>query len=444
MFKDPGRLAWTVLITALIIFCLAAAGTFVGVRWFLFESTVSLNATLNVSRNTAGVLTSTSDTVLAVRNAIGLSRDTEVTTDSSSQGYITFTDPYTREAVASITLLRDSQIQVLDFQRPRFDFSGNAYFITLQFEGNIDVDVVPDLNRRIIVDVDSEHGLVRMGHGGRYLLTNQPERFSVLNRSGEVALINNAQDARAIPEGLTGWIDITTNAINVSQPLVDIIPDGSFDTFNPADPAFSSEWGCYSLRDDAQAAEGLYRREFINGRAVMHITRVEEAGKPATNHAETGCLQYLNTINEPLPVSVFDYLELRVTLQVRDRPLMLSTCGQQGSECPVMVVIDYLNQYEQPQQWIHGFFTRYDQAVGWPLRCATCAQDHEQLNQDAWYTYTSGNLLQLLPEDQKPVAISSVRFYASGHEYEVLLGEVALLAGSLPQMMTEPAEVAVE
>ncbi|MBN2469151.1 MAG: hypothetical protein JXN59_00395 [Anaerolineae bacterium] len=433
MFKDPGRLAWTVLLIGLVLFCITTFTIYIGVRWFLFDSTVPLNTTLYVSRNTASVLTSTSDAFLAVHNMLSISPDTQITTDSSSQGQLTFTDPYTHQAVASITLLRDSSVQILSFLRPRFEFSGNAYVITAQFQGSIDVDVFPDLDRDIIIDVESGHGLIRMGKSGRYLLTNQTERFSVLNRAGEAVLINNAQEARAIPEGLTGWINTNTNTLEIAQPLVDIIPDGSFDTFNPADPAFSSEWGCYSLRDDVQAAEGEYRREVINGRAVMHITRVEEPGKPATNHAETGCLQYLNTITEPLPVTVFDYLELRVTLQIRDRPLMLSMCGQQGSECPVMVVIEYLNQYKQPQQWIHGFFTRYDQAVGWPLRCATCAQDHEQLNQDTWYTYTSGNLLQLLPEDQKPVAISSVRFYASGHEYEVLLGEVALLAGDLPQ-----------
>ncbi len=431
MFKDPGRLAWTVLLTALIIFCLTATAVFVGIRWFLLDSMIPLNATLEVSRNTVSVRASTGDNYQAVRTMFTISRDAALATDSASQGHLNITDPYTHDSVASIILHRDSTLTLGEISRPRFDFSSRAYIITLEFSGNVDVDIPPDIQRRIIVDIRSPYGLIRMGNSGRYLLTSVAERFSVLNRSGDVAVINNTREARAVPEGMTGWIDVTTNAIGISQPLVDIIPDGSFDTVNPADPALSSEWGCYSLRDDAAAAEGSYGREFINGRSVMHITRVQTDGLPATNHAETGCLQYLNTISEPLPVTVYNFLELRVTMQIRDRLLMLSACGQQGSECPVMVVINYLNQYDQEQQWIHGFYTRYDQAVGWPLRCATCAQDHEQLNKDTWYTYTSGNLLQLLPEDQRPVAVNSVKFYASGHEYEVLLGEVALLAGDL-------------
>jgi len=434
MLRDPGRLAWMVLFISLAVFCLVTTAILLGINWFLFDSTISLITSLDVSRNTVSVRASPSDGFQAVHSSSLLNRDSYLVTDSSSQGYITFVDPYSHNVVASITLHRESNLTIGDAVRPRFEFSSRPYIINIQFQGNIDVDIVPDLSRRILFDVQSPHGLIRMGSTGRYSLTNQTNRVSVFNRTGQAAIINLAREARDVAEGMTGRIDPETNAIIVEQPLVDILPDGSFDTFNPADPALSSEWGCYSLRDDTTAAEGSYRREIVNGRPVMHITRIEEAGKPANNHAETGCLQYLNTINEPLPVTDYSYLELRATMQIRDRPLMLSTCGQRGSECPVMIVINYLNQYGQEQQWIHGFYTRYDQAVGWPLRCDTCAQDHEQLNKDTWYTYTSGNLLQLLPQDQRPVAISSVKFYASGHEYEVLLSEVALLAGGIPEV----------
>jgi hypothetical protein len=46
-----------------------------------------------------------------------------------------------------------------------------------------------------------------------------------------------------------------------------------------------------------------------------------------------------------------------------------------------------------------------------------------------WYTYDSGNWFNLLPPGKRPVAISNVQFYASGHQYDVYVGEVALLGG---------------
>jgi hypothetical protein len=433
MFKDPSRLAWTVLIVAFIIFCISSSALFLGVRWFLFDSTVSLTSTLSVSRNTVSVRTSASDTAYqAVRSSTYLSRDARMTTDSASQGYVTFRDPFTQDVVASITLFRDSSLTLTEAVRPRFEFSSRPYIITIEAEGSFDVDIIPELARSITLVVQSNHGEILLGDSGRYMLTNRDDEFTVHNRTGIAVVINNAREARSIPPAMQGRIDGLTNEITSGQPFTDILPDGSFNEFNPVNETLSTQWGCYHFEDDPNAAIGEARREIVNGYSVMHIVRVGAAGKDARNHAQNGCLQFLNTESEPLPIEVFDYLELRISMQIRNRPDMLNTCGQAGSECPVMVVIEYPNPYDPSQRmrWIHGFYTKYDQAVGWPLRCDSCGQDHEKLNQDTWYTFTSGNLLQLLPVDQRPNAIYSVEFYASGHEYDVLLGEVALLAGN--------------
>ena len=43
-------------------------------------------------------------------------------------------------------------------------------------------------------------------------------------------------------------------------------------------------------------------------------------------------------------------------------------------------------------------------------------------------TYESGDLLNEWPEGLRPEAIKRIDFYASGHEYDVMLNEVALIA----------------
>lgn len=431
--SDPGRLAWTVLIGAFILFCVITGAILGGLRWFLFDSTVPLTAVLSVSRNTVGVQEDTSTTGFqAVRSDQYLFHDSYLTTDSSSQGFITFTDPVSQEVVASVTLRRDSTMKYGSATQPRFDFSVRPYFITiLALDGEIEVDAVPNLGRSITIEILSEHGEILITEPGQYAIISRADEFSVLTRSGIAVVINHAQETRSIPADMQGSIDPLTNELISEQILVDILPDGSFNEVNPANEELSTAWRCYVSQDNPDAAVGDYKKEFIYGRSAMHIVRIEDADASARNHAEVGCLQYLNTIHEPLPVTAYDYLELRASMQIRDRPYMLSACGQAGSECPVMIEIIYENQYEQQERWIHGFYTRYDSSLGWPLRCDSCAQDHEQLNQNTWYTYASGNLLQLLPPDQRPVAINSVRFYASGHEYEVLLSEVALMAGTM-------------
>ncbi len=436
MMKDPGRLAWTVLIISLIIFCLTSSAIFLAVRWFLLESTVPMTATLYVGRGTVGVRASAGDAIeQAERGMQVLSRDVRLSTDGTSQGYVAFIDPHTYNLVATLVLHRDSSITLESASQPRFDFSHGDYVISFRgAQGQIDIDITPDLPRDIVFDVATPLGRLLMDRSGRYLLTSQGDELSVWNRMGRAFVINRTSEARAIPEGMQARVTAASDEIVVFQTLVDILPDGSFDTFNPANEALSSAWRCYNKVDDAGSPEGIYRREIVNDMPVMHILRT---GEGTNNHAETGCLQYLNTSNEPLPITAYNYLELRAGMVIRSQSL--STCGIKGSECPVMLVMNYVDQNNVERRWIHGFYARYDPAAGYPLRCDTCALEHERLNPDAWYTFSSGNLLQLLPDDQRPTGISNVHFYASGHQYEVMLSEVALLAGNVPPPTTESA-----
>lgn len=432
--KDPARLAWTVLLTALLLFCILTTSTFLIARWFLFDSTTPMTAILSVSRSTVGVRESIGDAAEEVeRGSRYLADGVRLTTDSTSQGVISFTDLYTHETIATIVIHRESSLVLHHFDQPRFNFSSGWYNLLIsEFAGNIDIDIAPDLDRGIILDVEAPPGRLSMTGSGRYRLTRQGQELSLLNRAGEAYIVTAQTPAYVIPEGMEGR---TTDegGITITRTIVDILDDISFDTFNPANPELSSAWRCYTLEDDPASSEGIYRREELtSGQPIMHIVRVESPGQPANNHAETGCRQYLNTISEPLPVADISYLELRATMLINEPPQTLSTCGVAGSECPVMLEVNYIDQLGRTQHWIQGFYTRYDAARGYPLSCDTCTVNHERINKDTWYTYSSGNLLQLIPESQRPVAIIDMHFYASGHEYEVQLREVALLADIMP------------
>ena len=77
-------------------------------------------------------------------------------------------------------------------------------------------------------------------------------------------------------------------------------------------------------------------------------------------------------------------------------------------------------------KWRHGFYTH--SRDDWPLRCDTCIQDHQLIHDKSWYVYESPNLLTLFAPDPPPEKIVSVWVYTSGHEYDVWIRDVALLA----------------
>lgn len=431
MIKDPGRLAWTVLITSFIIFCLLSTGIFAVIRWFLLDSSIPLTVTLHVARNTVTVRTMVGDAVEeAERGVRPLPRNVRLATDSASQGYITFTDSYTQVEIASVVLHHDSVLTLLEANQPRFEFSQNRYVIWIEdIVGEIDIEIAPDINREILLDVASPLGDMRMSQSGKYLINSQVDQLSVWNRAGRViAISQNAEFGRDIPEGQQGHIVASATEIRIDQTLVDILPDSNFDD-DSGSQELSSEWGCYTEKDDPNSPDGTYAREVLDDTPVMHISRYEMVGQAASNHGEIGCYQWPNTFTDPLPITAYNYLELRASMMILFQSLPM--CGERGSECPVMLKINYETADGSQHSWIHGFYARFEQASGYPLRCDSCSLEHERLTPNTWYTFSSGNLLQLLPTALRPVAILNVGFYASGHQFEVLLGEVSLLAGNV-------------
>ncbi len=80
-----------------------------------------------------------------------------------------------------------------------------------------------------------------------------------------------------------------------------------------------------------------------------------------------------------------------------------------------------------PVSWFHGFYAFVEPNRFLPQSCASCNEQHEQINPNVWYTYESHNLKETFAPERVPQSILNLRFYASGHEYEVYVSEVALL-----------------
>jgi hypothetical protein len=106
-----------------------------------------------------------------------------------------------------------------------------------------------------------------------------------------------------------------------------------------------------------------------------------------------------------------------------------------------MLQVNYLNENGEPRRLIHGFYAVYEPNLGGEKNCAECWGDHEFINKDAWYTYESGNLFSFLPEGWRPSAITEIHFFAGGHQYDVMLSEVALVAEVPTEAESEAASV---
>ena len=118
----------------------------------------------------------------------------------------------------------------------------------------------------------------------------------------------------------------------------------------------------------------------------------------------------------------FSFLQMHLDVRIISQNIAgFGGCGYLGTECPVIVRLDYKDIYGTDREWLHGFY-RGEPAADWLINWWA-----EQLQSPNWQTYDSDNLMEELAATP-PALIKSLTIYASGHSFHALVTEVELLA----------------
>jgi len=438
---DPQRLAWGVLLISFAIFCLICVISGIGVNYFLFQSAVPMESRLLVGRGTVGIIQSDSpESEQAERRERILSDTNNVTmqTDAQSQATLAFRDDALDQLVASVTLKNNTSLSLRTASRPRFDWNSTAYYVELtHVSGELDVILVDNLLHNIQMSARAPSGaIINLVDGGQYTIDISDARIRVMSQRGNAVLIPpDYQSPRLISAGAQGVLYADRQEIAVEPAYVDLLVNSDFsqitDQVNTGETQQLLEgWVC--ANDPNDNPRGSYRSQIKDGRMTLRLVR----GDNAETHGRTSCIQTFGQTGLAVSPDLYDYLALRASFYIEHQSL--NACGIDGSECPLMLRMDY-RQGDNVYQWFHGFYAvPLTPEQGYPLRCSSCSQDHEAVNGKAWYTYDSGNLFTLFPAEQRPDSIVGVWFYASGHQYDVFVSEVSLLAGQ--QMVTQTGQ----
>jgi hypothetical protein len=427
---DPQRRAWGIMLLAFATFCASCLLTGLGVNYFFFQSTVSLDSSIRIGRGSGGVSGQVVYTERALATGDGLR------SDKVSQATLFFQDIQSdSRLVVAVTVWRETTLILSQTIRPRFLWASGSYAIELQdFSGELDIFVPKDLSRDLQFKIVTNKGdVINISSSGQYSVKTSDEATQVINRSG-VASITPASGAlgRIIPANNQATIihTINPNEVVVSDTYVNLLTNSTFeDVFVRSESSdgqtesLVQDWACI----DKSSPAGSFRSEFKDGRRVLRLVRADNA----STHGDTGCIRYLGA--ELLDVTPYTYLGIRTTFNLQYQSV--SFCGIEASECPLMLQIQYYDQAGGKRDWYHGFYYLVRPEDNYRLQCSSCLQEHEAINEKSWYIYDSGNLLDLIPEDEKPAKILNVQFYASGHQYDVYIGEVALLAGTTPPLV---------
>ena len=438
--RSPERIAWIVLLGAFALFCSMTLTTAFGVYHYLFRSTLPIRATLYVSKGTVGITgADLRETVERSREEL-TNRVTSVSTDSLSQATIQFRDSAADDAeaaelLAAVTLQGNTFVTFNHAIRPRFDWSTDPQRIQFsRLSGQLDVivtgaDAHPFMMDIYTDDLNTDKGVhIESVTNGRYRLSVSEDEIRLLNLAGAVsAYFGDDPGLRNPVEPGSELVVRTGNrSIRTLDDTSNLLMTGDFSLQNSSigqlySPGEPLNWNCGGLPD--QNPPGSYSILEYDGRVGVNLQRFGNA----RSHGEISCIQEFE--GEGLDVRQFDSISVLATFSLNYQSLSL--CGTEGSECPLMVHILYATEAPPPNDrgnWFRGFYYE-GQASGTHKKiCASCLQDHVDTNPSVWFTFDSGNLLNLIAEDRRPAFINAIRFYASGHQFDTVVSEMMLLA----------------
>ncbi len=322
--------------------------------------------------------------------------------------------PDQAEILARIVIYGGASVDVVEAEAPRFRWSDAHSSLVLDVSaGRIRINLPPQ----------NEHTLE--------MRINTPQGGAILLRdSGQYTVdVSNLETWVTVQEGIAEALSAAqTLALQAGEGAVlreGMAPEGP--TSSSRNLVFNGDFNQDVAGWDAAVWEvqqgdqnaGITSVISNQGERVLRLHRVGEGW------AGTLVRQSINQ-----NVLDLESLHVLVTLQVMSQSLQV--CGQLGSECPLMVVVQYEDVYGADREWQQGFY-----AFGTPIPnftpdyCTTCAapqNPHVHVPLGELRSWESDNLLEkLTQENRQPRRITGIVLKAQGHTFDTHVVDVALI-----------------
>ena len=410
--RNPQRLAWTVLILSFCACAALAISVPLAVRSFLTDSTDPAAVILQRQQGTPLLQRPNSaDFVGVTDQPTEVLEGSVIQIDESTQAVLTMRDPGVETNLVVVQLYGNTDVTLRAANTPRFDLSPNPHRLDLLVtNGRIRINVLNDATRPVAASVRSPQGEVAFSVGTYAVeVTNEELQVTVregqatVSAQGTVVVIEPPRRARVElgqpPEG----------GLSGERKLID---NGSF-----AEP-LEQTWIIEHGPQDENEPKGIVTSTTVTGRRAALFER------SGPSHAETRLAQ---EVNRDVTDAASLTLHFAVLVSNQDVPL----CGQLGSECPLMVKINYRDTIGTEREWLQGFYAvPTPPNINNPNYCQACSTSnpHRRIPPNTWFTYDSDNLMDVLTvDDFKPSRITRITFYASGHSYRSAITDVELL-----------------
>jgi hypothetical protein len=402
MRKNPERLAWAILLMSFFICIGSIIAVPLVARSFVLFSLEKQNVSLEVERGPVRVTWAGRGEPIAIaeqRDAIP--ERTIVTTDLTEGRLVMHAPQKDAPVVTSIQLYDNTKVVLSSARSPRFSISQLPHRVALEVRtGRVRINVSGTEDRPTTTEVQTPHGAITLAEGSYEVKVNSTTEVTV--RQGQAKLHVGQQEMLLVPNQRAAMSD---GKVGEPLPAVrNLITNGDFQTE-------LNDWATYSRQADPEQPAGNIGIVANEGRRVVDFYR------DGSNHAEVGIHQEID-----YDVRDFTSLELHLAVRILSEDIGgFEGCGSLGSECPIIIRIDYEDVYGSESELLYGFY------IGEPQDGWLTYEWADPVREGSWQTYDSGNLMAELA-GTPPALIKSVTIYASGHSFHAMVTEVELLA----------------
>ncbi len=418
MKKKTENLAWLVLTLSLFVCITLSVGIPLAVRGFVLNSTRAMNIELHAQEGTVTYQARGSDTRVVVES--GHQADVRarslVQMNEEGQALLLFYHPDQAEIpISTIQLRGKTDLAIGNIRTPRFPVSPLPHLIELQADQAHKMQVsLAGNGRHAELMAQTPHGLITLEEGSfafviEQLLTEfsvNVGRARVTDPSTDRPLVLVApQRTQMTQEGLGG--------IYVGETDILRNRNGNFEEPN------LEHWVTITDTGDPQESGGTVRQAKLGDRnSVVFFDRHGQS------HAET-------RIKQELSRDIRSAESLRVQARVLVGVQTLSVCGSLGTECPMMIRIEFTDEAGGTlHEWLQGFYVLDGDNQDVCISCRWKAQHIKIPAFNVWWDYESEDLLPLLREQGiRPAVLQRVEIYASGWTYGSAIDRIAILVG---------------
>src|SRR3990172_5083939 len=348
-YQQIQRRAWTIMIAAPVTFCVLVISIPLGINWFLHNSETTQETSVTLISGTV-LLTQPGDTLpqAIVETVSGLVESAQIDTEAGSQAAVSFYAPDKTTALGSLQIYSGSSIDLSLMRSPRFEWSDRPHRMGINMQrGRARVSLAVDVKRPIVILLKTPHGEVLLERSGSYSIEVTPHTTEVVVRD-DAATVTGAGESVILAAGERTTVCAGCKPAGVLTRERNLVVNGDF-----ASPLSPADWSPYKDRYDPTDVEGQIEMTVDAGRKAVHFIR------PGSNWGRVGIQQKINR-------DVRDYQSLKLHLAVRLIRQNLSMCGSMGSECPLMVKIEYTDLAGSKNEWVQGFYYYNDSGSNLP------------------------------------------------------------------------------